>query len=134
MRKIRRILAVKLCMLFLVLSTAFAIPAMAGTVNLSAASIDNGETVTWYPTSEDGWDIYSGTSVTIHIKLTTSESSVYYGLKNMDTGTKNCFAKFDDSKKSTTTKTITSAGTYRVYVTNVSAGTIRVTHSSYISF
>lgn len=120
--------------LALVLSSLSIIPVNAATTYLSEVSLEVGKLYVWYPTSNtNGWPIVSGTDVTVYIKLGSAETNVVYGLRK-STGGDTRFNSFDGSTSSTTTKTVSSSGDYKVYVQNNTASTITVKNSSYIKF
>lgn len=111
------------------------VSASASKVTFKAATIENGHTQVWWPTSNtNGFWIAKDTSVKLYIKLGSAETNVVYGLKNNSTGTNTKFASFSGSSSSSTSKTISTAARYKPYVTNNTAGTISVTSSSYIEY
>ena len=130
----KKVLLTHVIALALVLSSLSIIPANAATTYFTEASLEIGKLNVWYPTSNtNGWPIESGTDVTVYIKLGSAETNVVYGLRK-STGGDTRFSSFNGTTSSTTTKTVSSSGNYKVYVQNNTANTITVKSSSYIRF
>ena len=127
---------IHLLTLALVIGSMSVIPAYANKANLASATIPNGYTSAWYPTSNPyGYSILKGTTVKLHFVLSSSETNVYYGLEDgYDSSDKTQFAQFGGTSSSSASMSMETGGTYKPYVTNYTAGSITVKDSSYIEF
>ncbi len=135
MKKKMKPIRFHLVILAVLIISAMGTTASASTVYLEGTSIANGKTVYWYPESNaNGHKVVANTVVTLHFVLSSAESNVVYGLRNSSASTNTKFATFSGTKKSTTSKTITTTGYYKPYVINNTAGTIKVKGRSYISY